>query len=175
MHIHHLDQWKHDHVFLDEKASTANERRVFYVVLLTFVMMLIEISAGIIFNSMALLADGWHMATHAGALGLTVFAYRYARAHAKDDKFTFGVGKVEILGGYTNAILLGIVALFVAYESRRSHDQPARHCIQRSDGGCISGTPGQHRQRLAIGYRPSSSRPWPWSRSSPRGSSPPRP
>nr|WP_321460789.1 cation diffusion facilitator family transporter [uncultured Cohaesibacter sp.] len=117
MHIHHLDQWKHDHVFLNDEASAANEKRVFYVVLLTFVMMLIEISAGILFNSMALLADGWHMATHAGALGLTVFAYRYARKHANDRLFTFGVGKVEILGGYTNAILLGIVALFVAFES----------------------------------------------------------
>ena len=117
MHIHNLDQWKHEHVFLDAETSAANEKRVFYVVLLTFAMMLIEISAGIIFNSMALLADGWHMATHAGALGLTVFAYRYARRHAKDQQFTFGVGKVEILGGYTNAILLGLVALFVAYES----------------------------------------------------------
>ncbi|WP_119309558.1 CDF family Co(II)/Ni(II) efflux transporter DmeF [Cohaesibacter haloalkalitolerans] len=117
MHIHHLDQWQHNHVFLDDKASTANEKRVFFVVLLTFFMMLLEISAGILFNSMALLADGWHMATHAGALGLTVFAYRYARRHAQDQHFTFGVGKVEILGGYTNAILLGIVALFVAYES----------------------------------------------------------
>lgn len=117
MHIHHLNQWKHDHVFLDAEASAANEKRVFYVVLLTFVMMLIEISAGMLFNSMALLADGWHMATHAGALGLTIFAYRYARNHAKDREFTFGVGKVEVLGGYTNAILLGIVAFFVAYES----------------------------------------------------------
>nr|WP_319514155.1 cation diffusion facilitator family transporter [uncultured Cohaesibacter sp.] len=117
MHIHHLNQWKHNHVFLNAKASASNERRVFYVVLLTFAMMLIEISAGILFNSMALLADGWHMATHAGALALTIFAYRYARNHAQDVRFTFGVGKVEILGGYTNAILLGIVALFVAYES----------------------------------------------------------
>ncbi len=117
MHIHQLDKWKHDHTFVDLKTSQANERRTLYVVLLTFVMMVVEIAAGMVFNSMALLADGWHMASHAGALGLSVFAYRYARKHANDRSFTFGVGKVEILGGYTSAVILGVVALLMAWES----------------------------------------------------------
>lgn len=117
MHIHQLNKWQHDHVFLNDEASQANEKRTLYVVILTLVMMLIEISAGIVFNSMALLADGWHMATHAGALALTVFAYRFARRHKHERRFTFGVGKVEILGGYSNAIILGLVALFMVYES----------------------------------------------------------
>lgn len=117
MHIYQLDKWKHDHSFVDLETSQANERRTFYVVLLTFVMMVVEIAAGMVFNSMALLADGWHMASHAGALGLSVFAYRYARKHANDASFTFGVGKVEILGGYTSAVILGVVALLMAWES----------------------------------------------------------
>ncbi|WP_373237734.1 CDF family Co(II)/Ni(II) efflux transporter DmeF [Cohaesibacter celericrescens] len=117
MHIYQLDKWKHDHSFVDLEASQANERRTLYVVLLTFVMMIVEIAAGMMFNSMALLADGWHMASHAGALGLSVFAYRFARKHANDASFTFGVGKVEILGGYTSAVILGVVALLMAWES----------------------------------------------------------
>lgn len=117
MHIYQLDKWKHDHSFVDLDASQANEKRTLYVVLLTFAMMVVEIAAGMIFNSMALLADGWHMASHAGALGLSVFAYRYARKHASDTSFTFGVGKVEILGGYTSAVILGVVASLMAWES----------------------------------------------------------
>lgn len=117
MHIHHLDNWTHHHRFVDIQKSISNEKRTLYVVILTLVMMILEISAGVVFNSMALLADGWHMATHAGALGLSVFAYRYARKHADDRRFTFGVGKVEILGGYTSAVVLGLVALFMIWES----------------------------------------------------------
>ena len=117
MHVHHLDNWTHHHRFVDIRKSASNEKRTLYVVILTLVMMILEISAGVVFNSMALLADGWHMATHAGALGLTVFAYRYARKHAEDRRFTFGVGKVEILGGYTSAVVLGLVALFMIWES----------------------------------------------------------
>ena len=117
MHIHKLDTWSHVHGFVDLDQSAANERRTLYVVILTAVMMVVEIAAGWMFNSMALLADGWHMATHAGALGIAVFAYRYARRHIADRRFTFGVGKVEILGGYTSAIVLGIVALLMVWES----------------------------------------------------------
>lgn len=117
MHITQLETWRHGHNYLDQKASRANERRTIAVVALTAVMMLAEISAGWVFNSMALLADGWHMASHAGALGIAVFAYRYARAHADDRRFTFGTGKIEILGGYTSAVVLGIVALLMVWES----------------------------------------------------------
>ena len=117
MHIFQLEKWQHDHQFLDDDRNRKNVRRTFYVVLLTIVTMVVEITAGTIFNSMALLADGWHMASHAGALGLTVLAYQLARKHSGNRQFTFGVGKIEILGGYTNAIILGLVALFMIYES----------------------------------------------------------
>ncbi len=117
MHIHQLETWRHGHDFLDWDANRANERRTLGVVLLTATAMVGEIVAGWLFNSMALLADGWHMATHAGALGIAVFAYRYARRHSADRRFTFGIGKVEILGGFASAIVLGLVALLMVWES----------------------------------------------------------
>ncbi|ERM60949.1 putative transporter [Vibrio cyclitrophicus FF75] len=79
--------------------------------------MIVEIIAGTIYGSMALLADGWHMGTHAAAFGITLFAYRYAKKHAESERFSFGTGKVSVLGGYTSAIALGIVALLMLVES----------------------------------------------------------
>jgi cation diffusion facilitator family transporter len=79
--------------------------------------MFVEVVAGLIFNSMALTADGWHMGTHAAAFGITLFAYRYARRHADNPRFTFGTGKVGALGGFASAIALGVVALLMAAES----------------------------------------------------------
>jgi len=93
------------------------ERRTAIVLALTVVVMAIEIVAGHLFGSMALLADGWHMGTHAAAFGITIFTYRYARRHASDPRFSFGPGKVGALGGFTSALLLGGVAVFVAWES----------------------------------------------------------
>jgi cation diffusion facilitator family transporter len=93
------------------------ERRTLIVLMLTVVVMGIEIVAGHVFGSMALLADGWHMGTHAAAFGITVFTYRYARRHERDPRFAFGPGKVGALGGFTSALLLGGVAVFVAWES----------------------------------------------------------
>ncbi len=93
------------------------ERRTAIVLALTVVVMVIEIVAGHLYGSMALLADGWHMGTHAAAFGITVFTYRYARRHAHDPRFAFGPGKVSALGGFTSALLLGGVAVFVAWES----------------------------------------------------------
>ena len=84
---------------------------------LTAITMVVEIIAGSFFGSMALLADGWHMATHVAAFGITVFAYRYARRHANNSQYTFGTGKVTILGGYTSAIALAVTALTIAIES----------------------------------------------------------
>ncbi len=110
------DPWSHEHVYLGE-GHEANERRTWTVVAFTAVMMVGEIAAGSIFNSMALLADGWHMATHAGALGISAFAYRYARRHARDPRFAFGTGKVGDLAGYTSAVVLGVVALLIAGEA----------------------------------------------------------
>jgi cation diffusion facilitator family transporter len=87
-------------------------------------MMVIEIVAGWLTNSMALLADGWHMGTHVAAMGIAAFAYWYARRHANDPRFAFGTWKVSVLGGFASAIVLGIVALYVIYESITRLMQP---------------------------------------------------
>ena len=116
MHTHSLDKWTHDHVFLGRQHA-ANERRTWLVVILTAVMMVSEIAGGTIFGSMALLADGWHMATHAAAIGIAAFAYRFARRHAHDARFSFGTGKVGDLAAFASAIILGLVAMMIAYES----------------------------------------------------------
>jgi cation diffusion facilitator family transporter len=116
MHTGTLDVHRHDHAFgIDERAGA--ERRTSYVVLLTAAMMVVEIAAGTAFQSMALLADGWHMATHAAALSVAVFAYRYARRHAHDARYTFGTGKVGALGGFASAVALAVIALFMLAES----------------------------------------------------------
>ena len=106
---------RHQHNFSSHNSQ--GEKRTFYVLLLTVVTMIVEIIAGTIYGSMALLADGWHMGTHAAAFGITLFAYRYAKKHAESERFSFGAGKVSVLGGYTSAIALGIVALLMLVES----------------------------------------------------------
>lgn len=106
----------HDHVFLGARHDE-NARRTLWVVALTAVMMIGEIVAGTLFNSMALLADGFHMATHAGALGIAALAYAYARRHAHGRRYSFGTGKVGDLAGFASALVLGLVALGIAYES----------------------------------------------------------
>ena len=93
------------------------ERRTLQVLLLTATMMIIEVVAGVIFGSMALLADGWHMGTHAAAFLITIFAYRYARKHAASPAFAFGTGKVSVLGGFASAVALAVVALVMLAES----------------------------------------------------------
>jgi len=103
------------HDFLHGQAH--GERRVYMVLALTIITMIVEIVAGLAFNSMALTADGWHMGTHAAAFGITIFAYRYARRHASNPRFSFGTGKVSVLGGFASAIALGVVALLMALES----------------------------------------------------------
>ncbi|GBC61051.1 cation transporter [Desulfonema ishimotonii] len=115
MHIYNLEQWQHDHQF--HQISKENERNTWKVIWLTVFMMIIEIGAGTIFGSMALLADGWHMGTHAMALGITAFTYIYARRHADDPRYTFGTGKLGVLGGFTSAVVLGVIALMIGAES----------------------------------------------------------
>ncbi|WED23936.1 CDF family Co(II)/Ni(II) efflux transporter DmeF [Vibrio sp. JC009] len=105
----------HQHDFTSH--SQRGEKRTLYVLLLTVTAMIAEIVAGTLFGSMALLADGWHMGTHAAAFCITLFAYHYAKKHAYDERFSFGTGKVSVLGGYTSAIALGIVALLMVIES----------------------------------------------------------
>ncbi len=101
------------------------ERNTLRVVVLTAVMMVVEIIGGLWFNSMALLADGWHMGSHAVALGISALAYVCARRYAKDSRFAFGTWKIEVLGGYTSAILLVVIALVMAYESAARLLRPA--------------------------------------------------
>src|SRR6266478_6078290 len=116
MHSHSVDQWTHDHVFLGEQHAH-NERRTWFVVALTAVMVVGEIAAGTLFGSMALLADGWHMATHAAALGIAGLAYLFARRQARNSSFSFGTGKFGDLAAFSSAIILGLIAVQIAYES----------------------------------------------------------
>jgi cation diffusion facilitator family transporter len=112
MHTQDLSAWTHDHVF--DGGNDAAERGTRAVMWITAVMMVVEIAAGWWFNSMALLADGWHMSSHAVAIGLSAFAYAAARRYARDPRFAFGTWKIEILGGFASAMfLLGIAVLMV--------------------------------------------------------------
>lgn len=123
MHGQHLDRWQHSHDFVP-RSHRRGERQTRIVIALTASMMVIEIAAGSVFNSMALLADGWHMASHASALGITAFAYYYARRRTGDPRFSFGTWKVSVLGGYTSAIVLGLIALLIAWESAGRFSEP---------------------------------------------------
>jgi cation diffusion facilitator family transporter len=112
MHIETLSTWTHDHVF-DTGSETA-ERSTRIVMWITAAMMVIEIAAGWWYNSMALLADGWHMSSHAVAIGVSTMAYAMARRYSKDHRFAFGTWKIEILGGFASAIfLLGVACLMI--------------------------------------------------------------
>jgi cation diffusion facilitator family transporter len=116
MHEHSTAPWQHGHTFGQDQPR-AGERRTLLVLLLTAVTMAIEIAAGLAFGSVALLADGLHMGSHAAALGISAFAYAYARRHAANPRFAFGTGKVNALAGYTGAVLLAAFALAMAWES----------------------------------------------------------
>ena len=115
MHIYNLEKWQHAHHF--DSVNERGERNTRRVIALTLAMMVIEIVAGLSFGSMALLADGWHMGTHAFALGISAFAYVYARRNRSNPAYSFGTGKVGVLGGYTSAVVLAVVALIMAVES----------------------------------------------------------
>ena len=106
----------HDHVFLGS-SHDENARRTLWVVVLTAAMMVIEIVAGYVTGSMALLADGFHMATHAGALGVAAAAYAYAKRHSRSPAYSFGTGKVGDLAGFASAMVLGLIALGIGVES----------------------------------------------------------
>jgi cation diffusion facilitator family transporter len=108
-------RWQHSHVF--NEGNPLAERNTLIAAGLTALMMLAEIAGGWVFNSMALMADGWHMSSHALALGLAVLAYAAARRFSGHSRFAFGTWKIEVLGGYTSAVLLVLVALLMAYQS----------------------------------------------------------
>ena len=112
MRTHNLANWPHDHIF--DEGNYAAERGTRAVMWITAAMMIIEVIAGWWFNSMALLADGWHMSSHAVAIGLSAFAYSAARRYARDARFAFGTWKIEVLSGFASAIfLLGVAAMMI--------------------------------------------------------------
>ncbi|PBI92103.1 Cadmium, cobalt and zinc/H(+)-K(+) antiporter [Variovorax boronicumulans] len=126
MHTHDLSAWQHDHHF--GAGNAAAERSTRLVMWITAAMMVVEIGAGWWFNSMALLADGWHMSSHALAIGLSAFAYAAARRYARDPRFAFGTWKIEVLGGFASALLLlGVAALMVVGSLERLWSPVAIH------------------------------------------------
>jgi Co/Zn/Cd efflux system component len=106
----------HEHVYLGSNHAR-NEKRTWLVIAITAAMMVIEITAGSIYGSMALVADGWHMSTHAGAMLIAALAYRYARRNLANRRFTFGTGKMGDLAGFASAVVLALVALLIGWES----------------------------------------------------------
>jgi cation diffusion facilitator family transporter len=116
MHAHSIDDWRHEHVFLGADHAR-NERRSWWVVGLCGATMAAEIIGGWLTGSMALIADGLHMSTHAGALVIAAFAYAYARRHARDERFAFGTGKLGELAAFSSAIVLAMIAALIGYES----------------------------------------------------------
>ena len=116
MHSKNLHLWQHSHTF-GQDLKRPGELRTLIVIAITGTMMVVEIVAGLRYGSMALLADGLHMASHTAALGITAFAYVYARRHAHNTDFSFGTGKVNALGGFSGAILLALFAVLMTGES----------------------------------------------------------
>lgn len=125
MHTMSVESWQHDHIFGQDKRR-AGERRTLIVIAITGSMMVVEIIAGILFGSIALLADGLHMMTHALALAIAAVAYFYGRRHAGDYRLSFGSGKINDLAGYTSAILLGFFAVLMAWESLKRFIDPVK-------------------------------------------------
>src|SRR6202022_2240661 len=116
MHSHSIDDFRHAHMFLGE-AHERNERKVWIVIAICAAMMALEIVGGVWFGSVALVADGLHMSTHAGALLIAALAYTYSRRYAADRRLTFGTGKLGDLAAFASAIVLAMVALLIGYES----------------------------------------------------------
>lgn len=133
-----LQASRHDHVFVSRHQGH-HEKRTRLVIALTAFMMVLEITAGMLFGSMALLADGWHMASHAGALGITALGYIFARRYASNPKFSFGTGKVGELAGYSSALVLAFIALLMAYESIKRFFAPVDISFDEAIGVAIVG------------------------------------
>ena len=123
MHTHSVEAWQHPHVFLGDRHDR-HEKRTWLVVGLTAVMMVAEIVGGTLFGSMAVVADGWHMSTHAAALAIAALAYRFARRHAHDPRYCFGTGKMGELAAFSSALLLALVAVLIGYEAIRRLFEP---------------------------------------------------
>jgi cation diffusion facilitator family transporter len=116
MHTHSIDDFRHSHVFLGD-AHERNERKTWSLIAICAAMMVAEIVGGWWFGSVALIADGLHMSTHAGALLIAAMAYTYSRRYVNDPRLTFGTGKLGDLAAFTSAIALAMIALLIGYES----------------------------------------------------------
>jgi cation diffusion facilitator family transporter len=123
MHTESIEQWMHEHTF-GQDAKKSGERRTLVVIAVTALTMLVEIAAGMAFGSMALLADGLHMASHAAALTVSAFAYYYTRRHAKSPRFNFGTGKVNSLAAFASAVMLVLFAFVMATKSLQRFFEP---------------------------------------------------
>ncbi len=137
MHSSSIHLWQHSHNYSVENKQ--GKRRTWQVIFITVIMMVIEIGAGYLFGSMALLADGWHMGTHAAALSITVFAYTYARRHADSPQYSFSTGKVGVLGGFASAVVLGVIALLMGGESLRRLFSPVQIQFNEAIGVAVIG------------------------------------
>lgn len=134
MHSYTLEKLQHSHSF--SSSNERGERRTRYVLLLTAVTMVVEIVAGSLYGSMALLADGWHMGTHVAAFMIAIFAYQYANKHAENPAYSFGTGKVSVLGGFASAVTLTVVALVMLLESVQRIIDP--HPIQFNEAIAVA-------------------------------------
>ena len=138
----------HSHVFLGQ-GHEKSERRTWLVIWLCTAMMIAETVGGFMFGSIALVADGLHMSTHAGALLLAALAYTYARRYANDARFTFGTGKLGDLAGYTSAIILAMIALLIGYEAISRLFDARADSLRRSHPGRLPRSCRKYRERLA--------------------------
>ncbi len=137
MHRTNQSNWQHSHDYAFD--SSVAERRTRVVIGITATMMVVEIAAGIAFNSMALLADGWHMSTHVAAFLITALAYYFSRRHARDPLYSFGTGKMGVLGGFASAVVLFVVALLMASESVHRFFAPVPIHFNQAIGVAIIG------------------------------------
>ncbi len=138
MHREDVEAWRHDHTFGQDKKRPG-ERRTHIVIDLTATMMIVEVVAGIAFGSMALLADGLHMASHACALTISALAYLYTRRHARNTEFSFGAGKMNSLGGFTGAVLLAVFAVMMCWESVERLVSPVSIAFDQAIGVAVVG------------------------------------
>ncbi|HEY3517256.1 MAG TPA: CDF family Co(II)/Ni(II) efflux transporter DmeF [Gammaproteobacteria bacterium] len=147
-----LARWRHEHSFGQDRRRPG-ESRTQLVIAITATMMVVEIAAGVLFGSMALLADGLHMTSHAVALGINAYAYAYARRHAHDASYSFGTGKVNTLGGFTGAVLLAVFALLMASESLQRLVAPVPIAFNQAIWVAVLGLVVNGVSMLILGHR----------------------
>jgi cation diffusion facilitator family transporter len=142
----------HSHTFGQDRKRPG-ENRTFIVIVVTAAMMVVEIATGVLFGSMALLADGLHMASHTAALSINAFAYVYARRHAHDRRFSFGTGKVNALGGFSGAVLLAVFAVMMTFESLARLVNPVQIAFNQAIAVAVIGLVVNGLSMLILGHK----------------------